>query len=284
MTANPGGKTCIPNPATLLFCWLTEVSPNTTYSFTVTATNAVGTSAPSAAGTVVVPGLPGQVTGLKVVPGDGQVTLSWTAPPSDGGAAITRYNILSYLNGIWSMRIDTLNTATSRVWGGLQNGVPAGFTVAATNPVGSGPASALVTVTPMAGLAPTPTPVPPTPTPNPTTAPRACNGIQATLLVPGARLTSNQSITSPGGRYKLLYQTDANLVLYDGTTPLWASGTSGAPGFAIMQGNGSLESYDASGRIQWGSGTGNHPGAWAALQIDGKLVVYDNCAAAWVRP
>ena len=37
--------------------------------------------------------MPGVPRNLSAVPGpgDGQVTLSWTAPSSDGGSAITRY-------------------------------------------------------------------------------------------------------------------------------------------------------------------------------------------------
>ena len=51
------------------------------------------------------------------------------------------------------------------------------------------------------------------------------------LLVPGAELTSGQSITTPGGAFRLTMQGDGNLVLYGASnSALWASGTSGTPG------------------------------------------------------
>src|SRR5262249_20924649 len=53
---------------------------------------------------------------------------------------------------------------------------------------------------------------------------------------PGRSLHSNESITSPDGRYRLIYQTDGNLVLYDSNgAARWSSGTVGStPGVAVM--------------------------------------------------
>jgi hypothetical protein len=49
-------------------------------------------------------------------------------------------------------------------------------------------------------------------------------------LQAGAGLLAGQSLTSTSGRYRLLYQSDGNLVLYDDVarTALWASNTGGS--------------------------------------------------------
>ncbi|WP_170131513.1 cell wall-binding repeat-containing protein [Quadrisphaera granulorum] len=63
VTAAPGGATCA--AATVAGCSVTGLTPGTAYTFTVTATNLIGTGLPSAASTSVTP----------------------TAPPSSGGGS-----------------------------------------------------------------------------------------------------------------------------------------------------------------------------------------------------
>lgn len=90
------------------------------------------------------------------------------------------------------------------------------------------------------------------------------------VLFPGSALSS------PSGRFFLLYQLDGNLVLYDrGIEPLWASGTLGVPtGQVIMQGDGNLVLYDRAGRPAFATNTSGNPGAQLRLQDDGNLVIY----------
>lgn len=96
-----------------------------------------------------------------------------------------------------------------------------------------------------------------------------------TFLEPGSALFSNQRKTSCDGRFYLLLQTDGNLVLYEGTTPLWAAGTQGtSPGQAIMQTDGNFVIYNSAGVPLWSSGTQSNPGASLAIQDDGNLVIY----------
>ena len=107
------------------------------------------------------------------------------------------------------------------------------------------------------------------------------------LLVPGAELTGGQSITSPGGTYRLTMQGDGNLVEYNASgAVLWASGTSGSSGdYLTMQGDGNLVLYNSSASALWASGTSGNPGAYLVLGDDGSLVVDSVTGTAlWTAP
>ena len=92
----------------------------------------------------------------------------------------------------------------------------------------------------------------------------------------GRRLLPGQSITSPSGRIRLLYQADGDLVLYDDERRdlLWSNGTSGTPpGRAILQLNGNFVVYDANGSVRWSSDTSGNRNASLVVQDDGNLVI-----------
>ena len=84
--------------------------------------------------TVYVPGAPTNVVGTA---GNTQVSVAFTAPASNGGAAITSYTITSNPGAIVAT-----GAASPIIVTGLTNGTPYTFTVTATNSVGTGPASA----------------------------------------------------------------------------------------------------------------------------------------------
>jgi hypothetical protein len=92
-------------------------------------------------------------------------------------------------------------------------------------------------------------------------------------LAAGQKLTSGNAVRSPNGTYSLQQQTDGNLVLYRGRTPLWSSKTSGTGVFSLMQTDGNLVVYRGT-KALWSTSTGGHAGASLAVQDDGNLVIY----------
>jgi hypothetical protein len=132
----------------------------TTYTFTVTATNAVGAGPASTASNAVTPtGPPGAPTAVAATAGNGSAQVSWTAPVSDGGSAITSYTVTPFVGATAQTPVTVTGSppATSTTVNGLTNGTAYTFTVKATNGVGAGPAStASNSVTP-AGPPATPT-------------------------------------------------------------------------------------------------------------------------------
>src|SRR5258708_15498711 len=108
----------------------------------VAASNAVGTGPASTASNVVTPAtVPGAPTAVSATAGNAQATVSWTAPSTNGGSAITGCTVAPYI-GSTAQTVTTFNsTATTETVTGLSNGTAYTFTVAATNATGTGSAS-----------------------------------------------------------------------------------------------------------------------------------------------
>ena len=136
VTASPGGATCTTSGT--LTCTVFGLTNGTPYSFTVTATNADGTSPPSVGSTWATPaGPPDAPTDVFGVPGDEEVSVFWLAPPSDGGSTITGYTVTASPGGTTCATTGALTCTI----GGLTNGTPYSFTVTATNAIGTSAAS-----------------------------------------------------------------------------------------------------------------------------------------------
>jgi titin len=133
---------------------VTGLVNGTNYAFRVTARNIVGLGTPSAESAgVTVYGMPSAPTGVVGVSGDRQVSLTWAAPASNGGMAITNY-IIEYRRAsetTWTTLVRPASTATSAVVPGLTNGFNYVFRVTAVNVAGnSSPSAQSAGVTPLA--------------------------------------------------------------------------------------------------------------------------------------
>ncbi len=89
-------------------------------------------------------------TSLVAVPSSQQVSLTWSAPATTGGSAVTDYAIeyKESASGTWLPFADGTSTATSTVVTDLTNGVPYDFRVSAVNTSGAGSPSVVATATP----------------------------------------------------------------------------------------------------------------------------------------
>jgi len=109
----------------------------TAYTFTVRATNKIGTGPASSPSSPVTPAtIPGAPLNVTAKSGNAQATVSFNAPASNGGSPITSYTVTCSPGGkIASGKVSPITV------NGLSNGTSYTFTVKATNKVGTGPAS-----------------------------------------------------------------------------------------------------------------------------------------------
>ena len=137
--SSPGGLSASGSASPIAVTGLTN---GTAYTFTVRATNAAGgtgaASAPSNSVTPVAPfTVPGAPTIGTAAAGNGQASVTFTAPGSDGGSPITGYTVFASHGGISATGSASPITVT-----GLSNGSSYSFTVKAANAAGLGAASA----------------------------------------------------------------------------------------------------------------------------------------------
>lgn len=130
------------------------------YTFTVTATNAKGTSSPSLPSAAVTPGaaihVPGAPQRAFAHAGDGMASIHFQAPKDTGGSPVLAYVVTVLpggrkvtFTGRKELTLDGRHT-TFEVIDGLKNGQSYTFAVAAVNAAGAGAATTTAAVTPQA--------------------------------------------------------------------------------------------------------------------------------------
>lgn len=135
VTASPGGRSVTSNSPSAT---VTGLSSGERYTFTVTATNAAGTSSASlASAEVAVVGPPGAPTTVQATPGTGSATITWVAPSTGGDPSSLSYVVTAdpggrsaYVTGITTATIDQLDSTLEYR-----------FRVVARNAYGPGPSS-----------------------------------------------------------------------------------------------------------------------------------------------
>ncbi len=103
-------------------------------------------------------------------------------------------------------------------------------------------------------------------------------------LYAGTRIIRGQSIPSSDHKIKLSLDNNGELALIVVATDeiLWSAMTMGSDAaYAIMQDDGNLVLYNNSQKPLWASNTYNHAKAYLVLQTDGNMVIYQNNMPLW---
>jgi len=129
VTASPSGRSCT---STGTSCSVTGLTNGQSYTFTVVATNAIGDSAASQPSASATPwSAPANFGQPSVVPGSGQLTVTWTSPRDTGGFPITGYTATASPGG----KICSTSGLTCTITG-LDQSTPYSVQVVATNSKG----------------------------------------------------------------------------------------------------------------------------------------------------
>ncbi len=147
-TGGTAGKTTSGPHSPIIVKGLTN---GTSYTFTVTAKNKLGTGPASTASSPVIPvTVPRAPTQVIATPGNALATVNFTPTPavpvSDGGSPVISYIVTPYI-GRAAQQIAT-GTGSPIIVPGLSNGTAYTFTVEATNSFGTGLPTKAVKATP----------------------------------------------------------------------------------------------------------------------------------------
>jgi hypothetical protein len=103
-------------------------------------------------------------------------------------------------------------------------------------------------------------------------------------LAAGQTLGTGGTLMSPNTSYRLVMQTDGNLVEYGPSGPMWSSNTVGSGGTnrLVMQGDGNLVMYTSAGAVPFATGEVGSGGSDSlVVQNDGNVVQYGSGGAVF---
>ncbi len=211
---------------------------------------------------------PGAPTNLTATAnGQTQIDLSWTAPASDGGAAITGYRVEVSTDGSsWSSQVsNTGSTVTRYSHTGLTASSTRYYRVSAINSAGTGPASNVDTAT-------TPTSGMPVGGPDLVVdAPTVSNS----NLDPGASFTLNAAVrnqgNSPSASTTLRYYRSADSTIYTDDTPVGTDSVGGLAASVTSSESISLTAPSSAGTYYYGA---------CVDAVNGESNTGNNCSVA----
>ena len=126
---------------------VTALTNGVNYSFRVAARNSDGTSAYTPVRTATPTGPPEAPTSLSATVASGSTTISFTAPTSNGGSAITNYQYSINDGSTWTAFSPTVVTSPVTI-SGLTNATTYPIRLRAINALGNGDSSTAISVTP----------------------------------------------------------------------------------------------------------------------------------------
>ena len=138
-------RTLIPSARTLRDV---DVVVGTPYYYAVSAVTEAGEGPRSPVASATPYGWPSAPVNITVTAGDGEVSLSWSPPASDGAAAIEGYVILRRTSSTDLQEFETLTGVLTYKDRTVMNGVTYHYAIVAVNKAGRGPATEAVSATP----------------------------------------------------------------------------------------------------------------------------------------
>jgi hypothetical protein len=242
-----------------------DVGSDTTYNFTLRATDNAGNTSDRAFSMIILQGAPGAPTiGTATRSASQSIQVTFSAPANTGGSSITSYTVTSSPGSLTGTGASSPITVT-----GLTNGTNYTFTVTATNSYGTSVASS-------ASNSATPYTVPGAPTIGTATS-TGSSTATVTFTAPasngGSIITSYTAVSSPGGITGTLSQAGSGTITVSGLTfgtaytfTVYATnaagnGTSSSASNSITTSQLSVEYLVVAGGAGGGSGTGAGGGA-----------------------
>ncbi|HYM40685.1 MAG TPA: kelch repeat-containing protein [Thermoplasmata archaeon] len=151
-----GGETVLKTVGPVLTYTDPAVKAGTTYYYEVSAVNGAGEGAKSNEAYGTPPAAPSAPQTLTATAGNGRVVLTWAAPASNGGAAITAYKVYRGTTSGSETLLATLGSVLTYTDSGVTNGGTYYYEVSAVNGVGESPVSNEIHATPTAPADTTP--------------------------------------------------------------------------------------------------------------------------------